>query len=40
MHSLGYRDMTKDDVDKMIAEVDLNQNKLIEFSEFLKVFYY
>ena len=32
--------MTKDDVDKMIAEVDLNQNNLIEFSEFLKVFHY
>ena len=37
MHSLGYRNMTTDDVDKMIAEVDLNKNELVEFSEFLRV---
>lgn len=37
MHSLGFRNMTSDDVEKMIAEIDLNQNTLVEFSEFLKV---
>lgn len=37
MHSLGYRNMTTEDVDKLIAEVDLNKNNLIEFSEFLRV---
>lgn len=37
MHSLGYRNLTNDDVAKLIAEVDLNKNEVIEFSEFLKV---
>ena len=37
MHSLGYRNMTIEDIDKMIVEVDLNQNNVVEFSEFLKV---
>ena len=39
MHSLGYRSMSIEDVEKMIAEVDLNKNNLIEFSEFLQVFW-
>ena len=39
LHNLGYRDKTQDDVDKLIAEIDLNKNNLVEFSEFLKVRY-
>jgi len=38
MHSLGHKTLTEKDIDKMISEVDLNQNHLIEFKEFLKVF--
>jgi Ca2+-binding EF-hand superfamily protein len=37
MKNLGYRNMTNDDVEKLIVEVDLNKNNLVEFSEFLKV---
>lgn len=40
MHSLGYRNITSDDVEKLIAEVDLNKNEVVEFSEFLKVLYF
>jgi hypothetical protein len=35
MHSIGYRDMSDDDVTKLIAEVDLNSDKQVSFSEFL-----
>jgi plastin-1 len=35
MHSLGYRTMKDDDVVKMIAEVDLNNDKSVQFNEFL-----
>ena len=38
MHSLGYRSLKMQDIEKLISEVDLNNNHLIEFSEFLKVF--
>ena len=37
MRTLGYNNIAKDEVEKMITEVDLNKNNLIEFSEFLKV---
>lgn len=40
MHSLGYRNMTSDDVEKLISEVDLNKNEVVEFTEFLKVQYF
>jgi hypothetical protein len=40
MHSLGYRNITSDDVEKLISEVDLNKNEVVEFSEFLKVQYF
>ncbi len=40
MHSLGYRNMTSDDVEKLISEVDLNKNEVVEFTEFLKVKYF
>lgn len=35
MHSLGYRTMKDDDVVKMIADVDLNNDKEVQFNEFL-----
>jgi plastin-1 len=35
MHHLGFRNMSDGDVEKMIAEVDLNNNKEVEFEEFL-----
>lgn len=35
MHSMGYRSMVETDVEKMIAEVDLNDNKQVEWNEFL-----
>jgi Ca2+-binding EF-hand superfamily protein len=38
MHALGYRNLKEQDIEKMISEVDLNKNGLLEFSEFLKVF--
>ena len=38
MQELGHKEMTHEDVEKMIAEVDLNKNHEVEFSEFLKVF--
>ena len=37
MHGLGYRTMTNVDITTMIAEVDLNNNKTIEFNEYLKM---
>jgi plastin-1 len=37
MHGLGYRTMKDSDVVAMIAEIDLNDNKMIEFSEYLKM---
>ena len=40
MHSLGYRNITSDDVEKLISEVDLNKNEVVEFTEFLKVKYF
>ncbi len=39
MHSLGYRNMSSDDVEKLISEVDLNKDSVVEFSEFLRVRY-
>jgi hypothetical protein len=32
--------MTSDDVEKLISEVDLNKNEVVEFTEFLKVKYF
>jgi plastin-1 len=37
MHGLGYRTMKESDVETMIAEIDLNDNKEIEFIEFVKM---
>ena len=37
MHGLGYRTMKVSDVEALIAEIDLNDNKEIEFSEYLKM---
>jgi len=37
MHGLGYRTMKESDVEALIAEIDLNDNKQIEFSEYLKM---
>ena len=35
MHSLGYREMSDDDIIKMVSEIDLNQDQSVEFSEYL-----
>ncbi len=35
MHSLGYRTMKDDDVVKLIAEIDLNNDNEVQFNEFL-----
>ena len=37
MHSLGYRDLTDDDLCKIISEIDLNSDNLIQFSEYLEM---
>ena len=37
LHQLGYEDISDGDVEKMIKEVDLNKNEVVEFSEFLRV---
>ena len=37
LQTLGYKSTTHDDVDKMVAEIDLNKNDVVEFAEFLKV---
>jgi plastin-1 len=37
MHSMGYRDMKEDDIVKLISEVDLNDNAVLEFPEFVNL---
>jgi plastin-1 len=37
MHSLGYRDLTEHDISKIISEIDLNNDKKIQFSEYLEM---
>jgi hypothetical protein len=37
MHSMGYRDMSEDDITKMISEIDLNEDKKVSFNEFLQM---
>jgi hypothetical protein len=37
MHSMGYRDMSDNDVTKLISEIDLNDDKQVSFSEFLQM---
>ena len=34
-HCLGYRDMNENDAKSIIKEVDLNNNKTVEYSEFI-----
>lgn len=38
LKSIGHRDLTETDLDKLISEIDLNKNGKIEFSEFIKVY--
>ena len=35
MHNLGYRTVTEDDIKKILAEIDLNNDKKISFAEYL-----
>lgn len=37
MHNLGYRTVTEDDIGKILAEIDLNNDKKISFSEYLSM---
>jgi hypothetical protein len=37
MHSLGYRDLSDDDISKLIADIDLNNDKLIQYDEYLEM---
>jgi Ca2+-binding EF-hand superfamily protein len=37
LQKLGQEEVSDGDVEKMIKEVDLNKNDVVEFSEFLKV---
>ena len=36
LHSLGYRDLKSEDVDEALKNMDLNDDKVISFSEFLQ----
>ena len=37
MHNLGYRTVTEDDIKKILAEIDLNNDQKISFAEYLSM---
>jgi|LauGreDrversion4_2_1035121.scaffolds.fasta_scaffold85354_2 plastin-1 len=37
MQNMGYRSLSEDDITKMISEVDLNDDKQIQYSEYLQM---